>query len=220
MISLYTFSSMKQLITPLVIALLFISCDKDSAHYDDVFEVHFKFNGKEYAKTITKNTPNPLAVSTFDVSPGNMYESQGAVFELSDTSNITLYIGNFLRKVDDNNNGGNEERMKQMLPVGNRSYTLWNGDSSITNGVGIVFIEGRNSYTSSRYDATAQRPIPVTTEQAGSTFLINEVKQTDYIAGSNNAFIIKGTFNCNLFGANNDKKTLTDGTFTCILSTR
>ena len=213
---------MKQLFSTLAIALLFLSCDKDLAHYDDVFEVHFKFNGKEYSKTIAKNTPNPLVVSTFEVSPGIMYESQGALFELNDTSNITLSFGNFLRKVDDNNNGGNTERLKQMLPIGNREYNLLNGDSTITNGVAISFIDGRTNWLSAQWDAAKQNVKPVTTEQTGSTFIINEIKQTDYIAGSNNAFIIKGTFNCNLYAAsaNNEKKALTDGTFTVILSTR
>ena len=214
----YIFPSMKQLITSLIIILFLVSCDKDG-HYDDVFEVHFKVEGKEYSKALPKNTPNPLYVSTSNVSPGNMYESQGAVFEINDSSSITLHIGNFLRKTDDN--PGNIERLKQMLPVGNREYNLDNGDSSVSNGVSIVFVDGSNSYFTCRYDPIAYKSIPVTNEQTGSSFVINEIKQTNYIAGKNNAFIIKGSFNCNLFDATTGrKKVLTDGTFTCILSTR
>jgi len=213
---------MKQLSTPLFVVLLFVSCNKDDKDDKDdnngtpsgyVLDVHFKVDGKEYSYALAKNTPNPLVVSTADVSPGKMYESQGALFQLTDTSYITLVLGYFLRDVNDN--PGNIERLKQILPVGNREFNLWKGDSSVSNGIDVVFINGREGY--STYDPT----LPSTpNQQAGSSFVIKEIKQTDWVAGRNNAFIIKGTFNCNLYNGSGVKKVLTDGTYTCMLSTR
>jgi hypothetical protein len=205
---------MKQLITSLVLVLLFVSCNKDdnksnNKSNDDVLEIHFKVDGKQYSYTLPKNTPNPLIVSTYDVSPGKMYESQGAMYQLTDTSWISLEFGFFLRDINDN--PGNVERLKKILPVGNREYNIWKGDSTVSNAIGVIFVNGRESYNSG---------IPPAESQAGNTFVINEIKQTDWVAGTNNAFIVKGTFNCNLYTGTGVKKVLTDGTYTCMLSTR
>lgn len=204
---------MKHLITPLVVVLLFVSCkkddNKDSTNANNVLEIHFKVDGKQYSYALPKNTPNPLIVSTYDVSPGKMYESQGAMFQLTDTSWISLEFGYFLRDVNDN--PGNITRLKQILPAGNREYNIWKGDSTVPNGIGVVFVNGRENYNSG---------IPPAESQAGNTFVINEIKQTDWVAGTNNAFIVKGTFNCNLYNGAGVKKALTDGTYTCMLSTR
>ncbi|HUP12984.1 MAG TPA: hypothetical protein VM187_12245, partial [Niastella sp.] len=93
-----------------------------------------------------------------------------------------------------------------------------------TEGVELAFSDFKmngGTWYSIKWDATTQTFKSITNEQAGSSFVITEVKEGKAMfSRENNGVIIKGTFNCNLYEVRTGaKKVITDGTFTAILWT-
>jgi hypothetical protein len=214
---------MNKLFPLIVISLLIFACKKEKEPVtllDDTCEVSFTLDGKKYTKTLAKNEFNQGGGFGLADGHGGYTQTQSVTFEIDSILEIEIELGCYNRKGNDSidNYAINQKVLQQFLSTG-QSYKCLTTDTSIKNGVDINISEKRKRFWRSyKTDWVNYKPIPITNEQTGSSFVITEVKEVSTDGQRHNAFIIKGSFNCNVYDERTDaKRVLTDGTFTLLI---
>lgn len=217
---------MNKLFCFLAIALLISSCKKDETRpkitYPEIFEVSFKLDGKQYSKAYKKDESNPVGGLHSYESDGDSYNVHGPVYQMDSGFNVEIFFGYFQRFKNDT--AGDRQRVAQLMKPGNKAYKcLMYCDTSAREGVEVRFsdkISGVTLWGTVKYDPNNNyEPIPITNEQDGSSFVITGVKDATTTGYSNNALIVKGTFSCNMYNIDTgEKKVITEGKFTCLVS--
>jgi hypothetical protein len=205
----------KKLFTLTIITFLIASCKKDEPLLDESLQISFKLDGKEYSKVLGSNQMNAFQSVSSDRGQGDYSETRGVIFQLGDSLEIGFSLGYINRKANDAD--FSYQSIKQALYIGSREYKCLACDTSIRNGVDIILSYPKKQEDWSSYKFTNNGSLPITNEQNGSSFTITEVKETK-VKNYGSGFIVKGTFNCNLFkNFTLDKSVLTDGKFTIFL---
>lgn len=214
---------MKKLFVYIIVALSIASCQKHSSThtYEDIFQIRFKLDGKEYSKVLKQNELNSVGSVIMPSLPGQTTLTQGPTFELGgDYWEIEFLLG-YLHNISGDKTG-NLQKIRNLLRTGSKQYKCLWCDTSITDAIEIALIESGtgSKWCTTQIDQTTHKPKPVN-EQNGSSFVVTEVKESTI--DDRAAFIVKGSFNCNLFswqtGQTGMKKVLTDGEFTFIMGT-
>ena len=216
-------TAMNKLITLIAISLLFFSCTKDKeavTPLDVTCEVSFTLDGKKYHKALEKNEFNQGSGFGIYDGHGGYTQTQSVQFELDSMLGIEIELGFYNRKGNDSidNYAANLKVLHQFLSAG-QEYKCLTTDSTVKNGVDINISENRKTFWRSyKTDWINYKPIPITNEQFGSRFVLTEVTEVSTDGHRQNAFVIKGTFNCNVYDERTGtKRVLTDGTFTMLI---
>jgi hypothetical protein len=200
----------------LIVALFIVSCDKEKPLYDETLQVSFKMDGKEYSTSFDRDRVNTFVSTSYDLGQGSRVGTRGVNYQFGDSLDLSIFSGLQYHKANDDQ--GNYDRLKQLLHTGSKEYRCLFCDTSKTDGAEISFSEGKINPRSWRTQLEDVYNNPATTDQTGSSFVITEVKETQIKGYPGTAFIVKGTFNCNIFEISSRmKRVLTDGKFTCLL---